>query len=133
MDNTNNQFTNEMDSTNNQFTKENIQLFDIVETRNGNRYIVLYKDGLVLLNIETSKYLSLEGYDDNLYYDFNDDFDILKVRTPTLWNDAFRVTGMCLDCRERPIDWSFERENEEYEITLRDLNKLLGYRVKIIE
>lgn len=115
------------------FAKENLKLYDILETRNGNIYLVLWHDGLVLFNTITGKYLSLNGFDNDLYYNDNVDFDILKIKSPNFWTDAFKFTGMCLDCSRMTIAWDSERENEEVEMTLRDLYRLLGYRVKIIE
>lgn len=116
-----------------EYTKYDLDLYNLVETRNGSKYILLWKNEIVLLNINNAKILLLDNYDYLLFYEENEDFDIMKIKVFAIWSDVFRATGMCLDYSPSDIDWTWQRSEESVEITLKELNRLLGFRVKIVE
>lgn len=113
-----------------QFKKSDLKNGDIVELRNGQRYVYIekYNDRFiystdsdeVIVNLKDGEYSRLANYDDDLRYKGrgNCEYDIMKI----------------LDMSEfyRKQKWTWEREKTE-EMTLEEVCKELGKDIKIVK
>lgn len=113
-----------------QFTKSDLKNGDIVELRNGERYVYIekYNDRFiystdsdeVIVNLKDGEYSRLANYDDDLRYKGrgNCEYDIMKI----------------LDMSEfyKKQKWTWEREKTE-EMTLEEVCKELGKDIKIVK
>lgn len=113
-----------------QFKKSDLKNGDIVELRNGQRYVYIekYNDRFiystdsdeVIVNLKDGEYSRLGNYDDDLRYKGrgNCEYDIMKI----------------LDMSEfyRKQKWTWEREKTE-EMTLEEVCKELGKDIKIVK
>ena len=119
-----------VDEKEKQFTKSDLKNGDIVELRNGERYVYIekYNDRFiystdsdeVIVNLKDGEYSRLGNYDDNLRYKGrgNCEYDIMKI----------------LDMSEfyKKTKWTWEREKTE-EMTLEEVCKELGRDIKIVK
>ena len=121
---------NLVDEKEKQFTKSDLKNGDIVELRNGERYVYIekYNDRFiystdsdeVIVNLKDGEYSRLGNYDDDLRYKSrgNCEYDIMKI----------------LDMSEfyKKQKWTWEREKTE-EMTLEEVCKELGKDIKIVK
>ena len=119
-----------VDEKEKQFTKSDLKNGDIVELRNGERYVYIekYNDRFiystdsdeVIVNLKDGEYSRLANYDDDLRYKGrgNCEYDIMKI----------------LDMSEfyKKQKWTWEREKTE-EMTLEEVCKELGRDIKIVK
>lgn len=119
-----------VDEKEKQFTKSDLKNGDIVELRNGQRYVYIekYNDRFiystdsdeVIVNLKDGEYSRLGNYDDDLRYKGrgNCEYDIMKI----------------LDMSEfyKKQKWTWEREKTE-EMTLEEVCKELGRDIKIVK
>lgn len=119
-----------VDEKEKQFTKSDLKNGDIVELRNGERYVYIekYNDRFiystdsdeVIVNLKDGEYSRLGNYDDDLRYKGrgNCEYDIMKI----------------LDMSEfyKKPKWTWEREKTE-EMTLEEVCKELGKDIKIVK
>ena len=119
-----------VDEKEKQFTKSDLKNGDIVELRNGERYVYIekYNDRFiystdsdeVIVNLEDGEYSRLGNYDDDLRYKGrgNCEYDIMKI----------------LDMSEfyKKPEWTWERKKPE-EMTLGEVCKELGRDIKIVK
>lgn len=119
-----------VDKKEKQFKKSDLKNGDIVELRNGERYVYIekYNDRFiyitdsdeVIVNLKDGEYSRLANYDDDLRYKGrgNCEYDIMKI----------------LDMSEfyRKQKWTWEREKTE-EMTLEEVCKELGKDIKIVK
>lgn len=119
-----------VDEKEKQFTKSDLKNGDIVELRNGERYVYIekYNDRFiystdsdeVIVNLEDGEYSRLGNYDDDLRYKGrgNCEYDIMKI----------------LDMSEfyKKPEWTWERKKTE-EMTLEEVCKELGRDIKIVK
>ena len=119
-----------VDEKEKQFTKSDLKNGDIVELRNGERYVYIekYNDRFiystdsdeVIVNLKDGEYSRLGNYDDDLRYKGrgNCEYDIMKI----------------LDMSEfyKKPKWTWEREKTE-EMTLEEVCKELGRDIKIVK
>ena len=119
-----------VDEKEKQFTKSDLKNGDIVELRNGERYVYIekYNDRFiystdsdeVIVNLEDGENSRLGNYDDDLRYKGrgNCEYDIMKI----------------LDMSEfyKKPEWTWEREKTE-EMTLEEVCKELGRDIKIVK
>lgn len=119
-----------IDEKEKQFTKSDLKNGDIVELRNGQRYVYIekYNDRFiystdsdeVIVNLKDGEYSRLGNYDDDLRYKGrgNCEYDIMKI----------------LDMSEfyKKPEWTWERKKTE-EMTLEEVCKELGRDIKIVK
>ena len=100
----------------------------VVELRNGNRYIVISNGSIINLSrLETWYSNASRDYDTELKNrgGLGEDFDIMKILEPadgTLEN---------MIKKSRKVIW--ERTTEPKELTVAEIEKLLGYPIKIVK
>lgn len=109
----------------------------IVTTREGNEYMVYldidtgytdFNDKDVLVGAELN-WNSLEYYNEDLtYHDEREEFDIVKVERGV---HPYCLQDISHGKAKREILW--EREKEPKEMTVAEIEKLLGYPVKIVK
>lgn len=110
----------------------------LVQMRNGNMYILI---GKKFVNLKDGGYMPLEKYNEDLLtcnsiiggliYDVvsNSKYDVMKV-----FNSSFEHEGYHTYINGYPLKWTWERKEEPYkELTVGEIEKLLGYKVKIIK
>lgn len=102
-----------------------------VQTRNGDTYVVLrdcetqkYGHQDVLLGGFSGGFLVGSYYDANLFYKDDYDFDIMKIYETTVRADVFDSNHM------GKLVW--ERTNEPKDMTLSEIERALGYPVRIV-
>ena len=119
-----------VDEKEKKFTKSDLKNGDIVELRNGERYVYIekYNDRFiystdsdeVIVNLKDGEYSRLGNYDDDLRYKGrgNCEYDIMKI----------------LDMSEfyKKPEWTWERKKTE-EMTLGEVCKELGRDIKIVK
>lgn len=113
----------------NMFTKDNLKTGMLVKAKNGEFYKVIldyatmhYGIGAI---IGKNGFMDLSGYNNDLTYGSGGNYDIVEVYSPV--GDR---CALSLDVSEHNLIW--KREDVK-EMTMEQLNKLLGYSVKIIE
>lgn len=115
--------------------KEDLMTGDIVLTRGGAKYIVLKgtkhfgnkKD--TLINLKEGGYLEINYYNDDLtFYEYESDFDIIKVCSNNYVGDNIRDHII-----NNKDTWTWEREKEVKEMTLAEISEALGYEVKVVK
>ena len=111
--------------------KSDLKQGALVQTRNGNVYILI---GKKFVNLKDGGYMPLEKYNEDLLT-CNFKYDVMRV-----FNSSFEHEGYCYYIRSKHIViWTWERKKEEpsKELTVGEiekiLDKLLGYKVKIIK
>lgn len=105
-----------------EFTKADLKTGDVVQYRNGNTRIVIREMNIVIGN---NVYNTLVDYNEDLTHYWDERYDIVAVRRP---NEA-------RDCQFRAFDesWGDLVYEELEEMTLEEVCKLLGKRIKIIQ
>lgn len=110
--------------------KSDLKTGMVVETRNGEKYLVMlntdYKD-MELINFKGG-YLSLYSYNSELIFTEQPfrEFDIVKAYSV---ENSIRWLLSNKECMEFKLIW--ERE-ERKEMTLEEIEKELGYKIKIV-
>ena len=112
-----------------QFTKEDLKTGMVVETRNGNRYMV-YGTHLV----RNLNYVDLNNYDQNMKCVSDNDFDIMKCFD--IYDDAYSIEDI-ISPNKCYLDLLWKRKPEEKVISSNEAFKVLkehyGCDVKIKE
>ena len=112
-------------------TKQDLKSGMIVELRNGNNCLILENncssEGKSVFK-KWSCVCHLERYNDDLTHEKNKDYDIVKVST--FYNSAI-ANLEAFACGYKPT-WQWERK-EPKELTVSEIEKLLGYPVKIVK
>ena len=107
------------------FTKDDLEVGMLVETRGGNKYIVMPQNRL--FNISGKTYRNLNGFKGNLKHQdkYKDDFDIVKVYSYTNFSFDF-------ECKYRKLLWERKEETIK-ELTMEDLERDYGCKVKVVK
>ena len=97
--------------------KDELQNRMVVELRNGEQYLLvdnylLCKDGFMTLSTYTDTLLDSAG---------DKDWDIVKIFAP--------VSSLSMKVGKYPI---WERKEDKTEITIEEIEKELGYKIKIV-
>ena len=118
--------------------KSDLKQGALVQTRNGNVYILI---GKKFVNLKNGGFMPLENYSEDLLtcyptiesiYDVvcHSKYDVMKVFNSSLEHQGYRtyISGCS-------FEWTWERKEEEpsKELTVGEIEKLLGYKVKIIK
>lgn len=102
----------------------------VVETRNGNKYLVMLNpdcEGKELINFD-SGFMPLSRYNDNLMLKTGDEeFDIMKV-----YSVEASICRLLRDKERMEFKLIWEREEETKEMTVKEIEKELGYNIKIV-
>ncbi len=106
--------------------KSDLKQGALVQTRNGNVYILI---GKKFVDLTDGGCMPLEKYNEDLLT-CNSKYDVMKV-----FNSSFEHEGYYYYIRSKPIIWTWERKEEEpsKELTVGEIEKLLGYKVKIVK
>lgn len=118
--------------------KSDLRSGDIVETRSGNRYIVLlnargYMKKDILCNLNDGCYCVLDSFNEDLTNLQTKEADIMKVCADDYTGDnlrAFRITKENWFYTEK---WTWIRREEKKKMTVAQICKELGYDVEIIK
>jgi hypothetical protein len=118
--------------------KSDLKQGALVQMRNGNVYILI---GKKFVNLKDGGYMPLEKYNEDLLtcnsiigpiYDVvsNSKYDVMKV-----FNSSFEHHGYHTYINGYSFEWTWERKEEEpsKELTVGEIEKLLGYKVKIVK
>ena len=119
--------------------KSDLKTGMIVETREGNEYIVFINtcktesnpDINNVLVGQNNKWLNLYNYNENMEHingEFEGVFDIVKVYIPY---HPFTFTNITYQKEDRRLIW--ERDKKIKEVTLKELEEYFGYRIKIVD
>ena len=97
----------------------------IVKTRNGNLYLLVEctDEKLVGINIKDDSYVDF-NLDDDLKDLDDHDFDIMEV---------FEFAAACWSGIKYDLKSVWEREAEAKEMTIAEIEKELGYKVKVVK
>ena len=108
----------------------------LVQMRNGNVYILI---GKKFVNLRNGGFMPLENYNEDLLTcyptieplnDVNSKYDVMKVFNSSLEHQGYHtyITGCS-------FKWTWERKEEEpsKELTVGEIEKLLGYKIKIVK
>lgn len=114
-------------------TKQDLKAGMVVECRCGRVYQVfrgiersILVDKDVIINVNEDTWIGFDDIDDDLTTSFDHDFDIMKVyKSPTVSRTTKPLNYKNWDC-------VFERK-EVKELTVSEIEKLLGYSVKIVK
>lgn len=106
-----------------EFTKKDLRNWMVIEFKNGTRRIICERDSKIYYTGEKCGMIG-KSYNDNLEDTYNDGFSIQKVIIP----DFGSIENM-LNTTNKPI---WERK-EPKEMTVADIEKELGYPVKIVK
>lgn len=98
--------------------KEDLKVCDVVELKNGEVQIMLhgfFEDSIVVfMDIKDGRYVSFGEYNDDLFHEKNQNFDIMKVKHFKYSGEAFRALGMIKNRSAYTFDWDWERGLEYY-------------------
>ena len=125
--------------------KSDLKTGMIIETRDGNEYVVFintcqpgfcsdcYRDenGDIALIVNQENYLwtSLNNYDEGLCKNDNNKYgDIVKIYIPS---HPYAFMDITYEKSDRKLIW--EREPQIKEMTMEDLEKHFGCKIKIVE
>lgn len=94
--------------------KSDLRSGDIVETREGSKYMVLlktrgYEYGNILINLETGGYLKLDVLSEDMT-GYRKLFDVMKVYYSEYVGDTFRKLGIIKNFNLE--EWTWERNEE---------------------
>lgn len=94
--------------------KEDLKLCDVIETREGDLYILLKGDfggsELAFMDVKIGCFFSFDSCDNNLYDRLGcGEYDIMKVKHFDYSGDAFRALGMIEKHKKQEIDWDWIR------------------------
>lgn len=106
--------------------KSDLKQGALVQTRNENAYILIGKN---FVNLKDGRYMPLEEYNEDLLTS-DSKYDVMKV-----FNSSFEYHWHQTYINGYPLKWTWERKEEEpyRELTVGEIEKLLGYKVKIIK
>ena len=118
----------------NMFGKSDLKTGMLVRFRRGTIGVVMlkcyeYSDKIIEVNATSDAYaLSLGSYEEDLSYSISmeNQFDIMEVRKPMLYPDLSHVDK---EFKRSEVIWKRE---EPKELTVAELEKLLGYKVKVV-
>ena len=111
--------------------KEDLKTGDIIETREGNRYLILEMDNerFNKVAVRDSGFIVIDEYKENLIEGDSlfKELDIMKVYKPN------RCITLCFLKEETNIEWTWERDKKDNELTKKivsaiteTLNEMLG-------
>ena len=104
-------------------TKSDLKNGEIVECRNGGRYLVV--DDILISN---TGWLEMDSYKDNLTpKNGNSEFDIMKLYAPS----PYRIIPTLLK-GSAGIEKAFWQKTEIKEVTMAEIEEKFGCKVKII-
>lgn len=117
--------------------KSDLKTGMVATVRSGKEYVIfkncamLDYSTLVLVNTEARSWQTMdETFDENLLC-VNDvlghDFDIVKIELP---RHVYGLMDLNLCKKERILLW--EREDDIQELTVSQIEKLLGYKIKVV-
>lgn len=116
--------------------KSDLKQGALVQMRNGNMYILI---GKKFVNLKNGGFMPLENYNEDLLTSYptieplvanNSKYDVMKV-----FNSSLEHQGYYTYISGCSFKWTWERKEEEphKELTVGEIEKLLGYKVKIIK
>lgn len=108
-------------------TKNDLKTGMVVDLRGEKNCVLLYRQSrdvcsFTIYNSNNDEFIGLSSignYSDDLTHNYNTDYDIMRI---------YCVFGIGINLRE--VIW--ERD-EAKEMTLEQINKALGYKVKVVE
>lgn len=101
----------------------------VVETRDGRRFLIFDSKVGKFMFETNGEFMLLESYDEYLMMiDEDEDFDIMKIYEFKKPASKFSVQKYCEQC----LTLVWER-TEQKEMTMAELEKELGYKVKIVK
>jgi hypothetical protein len=116
--------------------KSDLKQGALVQMRNGNMYILI---GKKFVNLRNGGFMPLENYNEDLLTCYptiepivenNSKYDVMKVFNSSLEHQGYHtyISGCS-------FKWTWERKEEEpsKELTVGEIEKLLGYKVKIVK
>lgn len=107
-------------------SKNDLQLLYLVVTRDGTKWLVAQStEEKVLVNDDMNMWISFYDYNDDLTLSCSPHLDIMKVYGLS----KYPTYSLCYDRSDRNLIW--ERE-EVKEMTLKQIEKELGYKIKIV-
>lgn len=114
------------------FTKKDLQAGDIIELRNGNKYIVLH-ERFVKIYASENAWMDPESYSDDMRYVkgmavCSQDWDIMKVYRC----DSPAWKPWCMDTMTK-FQVMFDREKSTKKMTVAEICKELGYEVEVVK
>lgn len=101
--------------------KEDLKDGMVVETKRGDRYLIV-KDATYAVKVST--YMDLITHNQDLTYSPDEDLDIMKVFNPCI--------GSIETMLKHPGKPIWERK-ESKELTVEEIEKLLGYPIKVVK
>lgn len=109
------------------FTKSDLKDGMVVEYRNGKREVVIGSR-----TMDTSGFISLSDVNDDLIETANNwpRYDIMKVYEVSNKNGLCKLTDIF---KPEHLTLIWERESEYKEMTVAEIEKKLGYKVKIVD
>ena len=109
--------------------KSDLKTGMVVETRNGEKYLVMLEPdcgGRELINFSRG-YMSLSSYNDELMLEKSyEELDIMKV-----YSVGISISWLLSDKKSMKFKLIWER-NEPKEMTIAEIEKELGYKIKIV-
>lgn len=124
--------------------KSDLKTGMIVETRNGQEYVVFIdickpqyilenyskECSSVLVNSKNRMWLNFDNYNEDMCFDENDEsFDIMKVYIP---NHPYAFMDIPHEDTLRKLIWNREHIEPEKEMTIKELENYFGCKIKII-
>lgn len=110
--------------------KSDLKTGMVVETRNGEKYLVMLNPDCKdreLINFKGG-YMPLYNYNNELMLKkFNKGFDIVKV-----YSVGSSICWLLGDKEQMEFKLLWEREEETKEMTIAEIEKELGYKIKIV-
>lgn len=104
--------------------KSDLKQGALVQMRNGNVYILI---GDKLVDLSNGRYMCLEDIEEDLLKRFfNKELSVDKVFQSSDTSEGYRRY-----IRKESIKWTWERPHKE--LTVGEIEKLLGYKVKIVK
>lgn len=107
--------------------KSDLKIGYLVECRNGVKKMLMPNEYRTVLVSKDGFYYDLNSLKDDLTTDFDEDFDIMKVYGLS----KFSTEVLTFDIDHRDLLW--EREKSKKEMTISEIEKELGYSIKIIK
>lgn len=110
----------------------NLKSGNIVETKEGRKYIVLLdsKYGDVLVNLEGGHYLDLCNYTQDLKNKYKMECEIIKVCANSYVGDDLRSHGLTEETAD--YKWTWEKATAR-KMTVAEICQELGYNIEIVK
>jgi hypothetical protein len=105
--------------------KSDLKQGALVQSRNGELRILL---GDKLVDLSNGRYMSLEDIEEDLLCE---KFHYKELSVDKVFQSSDTSEGYRRYIRKEPIKWTWERPHKE--LTVGEIEKLLGYKVKIIK